>query len=345
MAKGTGIAGSCANRQGPRLSFVLPFLSYFLPLGLLFVAGCTEQQRAVDLYIDAVMLKDLNQKELAIERLNTAVQVDNRFTRAYSLLGDLYKETGDYQKSAVSYQEATRLNPQSFNDYFNLGQVNQIMGRFAEAVKAYSKACELKPDHLDAHINTAKCYYQVKDYDSALVYSERAEQLDPNVGDIQKILGDIYESKQDYERAIAAYKRALEMDSNNPDIMTALAIAYLRTSRDEPAKELLTSALKIRPTNIAHQYLGYCYLRLGEVDKAIDSYVKAIALNDRDWESFRGIGVAYMLRAISDKDDTLKSRAVEYWRLSLRINPTQPRSDSLRKLIHKYTQEETDGGG
>lgn len=334
-------------------------------LALLFSAGCGQEQQAVDLYVDAVMLRELDENEMAIERLNSAVQLNKRFSLAYSMLGEIYQEIKDYGKSAASYEKATELNPWSFKDYFNLGRVYQIVKKFARAVKAYARACELKPEHLAAHINTAKCYYEIKDYNEALTAAARAEQIDPNVSEIQKLLGDIYESQRDHEQAIRSYKRALEIDSNNPGVMTSLAICYLRTNRNEPAKELLTSVIQTQPdSDTAYQYLGYCYLLLRRqaiesyksapktdnntpwiktslveyLNKSIESYSRAIEINDKNWEAHRGLGVAYMLRALNNKDEMLKAKAIRQWRLSLDIKPNQLRHERLIKLIRKYSK-------
>lgn len=336
-----------------------------LIFGLSFSAGCASEQQAVDLYVDAVMLRELGESERAVEKLNSAVEANKRFSLAYSLRGEIYQEIKDYEKSAASYEKATELNPWSFKDYFNLGRVYQIMKKFAQAFKAYARACQLKPEHLDAHINAAECCYEIKDYNEALAYGRRAERIDPNVSDVQKILGDIYESQKDHNQAIRSYKRALEIDSNNPEIMTSLAICYLRTNHNEPAKELLTSATKIQPDNYtAYHYLGYCYLRFydqnlkaykaaqekgGEdlglkasleqnLENAIESCGKAIEINQEDWYAHKVLGVAYMSRALNDEDEALKAKAIEQWRLSLEIRPEQPNSDRLLRLIKYYSK-------
>jgi tetratricopeptide (TPR) repeat protein len=312
-------------------------------VGLLLSGGCGQEQRSVDLYVDAVMLKELNENEMAVEKLNSAVKLNKRFSLAYSMLGEIYQETEDYEKSAASYEKATELNPWSFKDYFNLGRVYQIRKKFTQAVKAYVKACELKPDYLEAHINAAKSYYEIKDYNSALIYGERAEKIDPNVGEIQKMLGDIYDSRKDYDQAIAFYNRALEIDSNNPEIMTSLAVAYLRTGRGSIAKELLTSVIQIQPdNNTAYKHLGFCCLQLKDVNKSVESYSRAIEIDDKDWESHRGLGVAYILKGKNEDgtiDDTLKAKAVQQWRLSLGIKPDQPNSKRLLKLIQYYSKK------
>lgn len=340
-------------------------------VGLVYLlcGGCSRRQQAVDLYVDAVMFKELDQNEMAAEKLNEAVQVNKHFSLAYSLLGEIYQEIKDYEKSAAAYENATKLNPWSFKDFFNLGRAYQLMEKFAQAVKAYVKACELKPDHLQAHVNAAQSFYKIEDYNSALAYGKTAEQIDPNVSDLQKVLGDIYEAQKDYDQAVRSYKRALEIDSNDTNIMLALAVAYLRTNRNQPAKELLTSVIQIQPDNdAARQYLGYCYLAFREeavkayeqelksrdkdaallaslekggeeaLDKSIESYEKAVEINDGNWEAYRGLGVAYMLRAIDDDNEMLKSKAVYQWRLSLEIKPDQPRRERLLRLIRKYSK-------
>lgn len=308
---------------------------------LLSLGGCAPPDREIDLYVDAVMLRQQGENQKAVEKLNAAVQVNERFSLAHSLLGEIYRQMNDYQKSAASYEEATKLNPWSFQDFFGLGRVYQVMKQFAKAVRAYVRACELKPNHLEAHVGAAKCYYEIKDYNNALVYSRRAEEIGSDVSEIQKLLGDIYQSQKDYSQAISSYKRALEVDSNNPEIMTSLAVAYLRnsTNYNEPAKELLTSVVQIQPDNgSAHQYLGYCYLLLRDIDKSVASYSRAVEINDEDWEAHRGLGVAYAMKAADGQDPTLKTKAVEHWRRALEIKPDQPRRQKLLRLIEKYSK-------
>jgi tetratricopeptide (TPR) repeat protein len=75
------------------------------------------------------------------------------------------------------------------------------------------------------------------------------------------------------------------------------------------------------------------------VDKAIESYSRAIEINDKDWQAFRGLGVAYMVRALNSKNEMLKAKAVHQWHLSLDINPNQPRRERLLELIQHYSKE------
>jgi len=323
----TGSPGLCEN--GSVVS-----LRVFLVVLVAAVCGCDQQgqapgtniiewpggqlskkeAQAVDLYVDAVMHKELNEDEQALQKLNAAVQLNDRYYLAYSLLGQIYQQMKEYEKSAV-------------------------MERFALAVKAYVRACELRPDHFGAHLGAAESFYKLEDYDQAIAYGEKAAEIDPNVIDVQKLLGDVYESQKDHEQAIAAYKRALEVDSNNPEIMTALAVVYLRSNRQGYAEELLSSVVKMQPDNgQAYKYLGYCYLLLKDIDKSVESYSRAIEINQNDWDAHRGLGVAYILKGTAEDgsiDEQLRAQALKHWRRSLQIKPDQPK---LTKLLQKYTR-------
>ena len=61
------------------------------------------------------------------------------------------------------------------------------------------------------------------------------------------------------------------------------------------------------------------------------------SLNDKDWETLRSLGVAYMLKAIVGDDEALKLEAIRLWRASLKIEPGQPNSQMLLRLIGKYS--------
>ena len=81
-------------------------------------AMIAEEQRmqAVSLYVDAMMLNDINEREEAIQKLNQAVELDPQFALAFSLKGDILQTMEQYEDSADAYERATELDPWSFRD-------------------------------------------------------------------------------------------------------------------------------------------------------------------------------------------------------------------------------------
>lgn len=358
------------KRNRTLISYLL--MMCWVATALLFYVGCAPvdgESRSIELYVDAVVLAEQDKNHEAIKKLNTSVELNNRFSLGYSLLGEIYQKIQSYEQSAASYEKAAELNPWSFKDFFNLGRVYQIMEKFANAVRAYARACELKPDHYEAHINAAQSYYELKQYNEALAYGQRAEQIKPEAVEIQKLLGDIYKSHKDHNEAISSYKRALEIDSDDTEVMTSLAVVYLRSGRSNNAKELLNSVIGIEPyNNTAYRHLGYCellnYFQASEkyedekkvndgsaevlaslkeqmdelVNKSAENYTRAIEIDDQDWEAQKGLGVVYAIIGTNNNDDDAKQQAVEQWRLSLSIKPNQSNRARLIKWIEMYSK-------
>jgi len=174
----------------------------------------------------------------------------------------------------------------------------------------------------------------------------RADEILKKFGQTREGIGRIPKAKEDkeevenkdYGQIIESAENELGINGDNPDVMMQMAYAYLKIQRFELAKETLTSVIQLQPfNNTAYQYLGYCHLKVGDVDKAIESYYTAIELDDSDWEAHRGLGVAYILKARADRDESLKARAVEQWRISLDIKPDQLNRDALVKMIDAYS--------
>ncbi|MBA7688020.1 hypothetical protein ES703_96494 [subsurface metagenome] len=102
------------------------------------------------------------------------------------------------------------------------------------------------------------------------------------------------------------------------------------------------SVVEMEPNNnTAYRYLGYYYLKLESVDKAIESYSRALKIDDMDWEAHNGLGVAYIFQGRRDDgtiDESYRAKAVEQWNISLRIRPDQPSADRLEKWIKSSLQ-------
>lgn len=300
-------------------------------------ASIDPKEQAISLYVDAIMLNELNEREEAIRKLNHALELDPHFSMAYSLKGDILQGMEQYEESADAYERATLYDPWSFKDFFNLGKVCQIIKQWARAAKAYVSACTLDPQHYSAHLGAAQCFYELKEYENSLIYAQKAKELDPAQAAVERLLGDLYEAQKDHLQAINAYRRVIEMEGNKPDVMISLARAYLRSDRYNSAKEVLTDVIAMEPQNsLAYQYLGFAQLKLKETDQAVESYKKAVNAGQDDWMAHKGLGVAYMMLSIKNQNDKkIQALAIEQWTISLQINPDQPK---LQQLLDRYSK-------
>lgn len=298
--------------------------------------GEEAQSQAVSMYVDAMMLSELNEREQALLKLNSSLELDPHFAMAYSLKGDILQGMERYEDSAAAYESATMYDPWSVKDFFNLGKVYQVLKQWARAAKAFVTAATLEPGHYGANLGAAVSYYELKEYDNALSYAQKAKEIQPEDAAPERLLGDVFEAQKDHVQAIASYRRALELEGNKPELMLALARAYLRSGRYSSGKELLTDVIAMEPNNgIAYQYLGFAQLKLKETQEAVSSYAKAVEVDESDWMARKGLGVAYMLQAVKENnDEQLQAKALEQWNISLQLKPDQPK---LQQLIDRYS--------
>ena len=222
--------------------------------------GCN-RNKAVDHYVNALSLHEASLDEDAIQELQEAVKWDHEFSLAHSMMGDLYREKGQYDEAAGAYETACELDPWAFVDHLHLGQVYQILKRFTEAIDVLKRACELQPVSAEANYTLGICYFETKKYAEAARFCKKASELAPDDSKILSSLGDIYRESDDQYKAITAYKQALEVDPSQVDVMIRLGTAYINLKRYGPARLILDKAVAAE-SDKPEPYiaLGYCCL-------------------------------------------------------------------------------------
>lgn len=303
-----------------------------------FVSGCSASRQAVDVYLEAVALDEQGQHALAIEAFKQVIEVDRDFVLAYSGLGQGYLGTGALDEAAWALAKAATLDPWSFSDHVDLARVYDRQGKFPEAAKMYGRAAELAPEDLAVQYRAAECYLQAGQPVRALAHAEQAMKVDEPSQAVLQLLGRIHEAQGNYEQAVAAYRQMAELAGDTPDAMLAIAIAQIRNGKYGQAREGLMTVLQRWPKEaVAFRHLAYCFLKLGDTDRAIGMYEKAIDLEGNDWEAYRGLGVAYMVKSRESADDRLQSLALQYWRQALAVGPDLPGRERLQRLIKEHS--------
>jgi len=302
------------------------------------VSGCSVRPEALEAYLDGMRLRERGRTDLAIEKFRQALEGDQGFALAYSELGRAYLAGGDLAEAEGAFRQATLLDPWSFRDYVDLARVHQMRGRFTGAEQAYVRAAELAPESPELQLEAARCCLQASMPDRALAHLELATGIEGRSPEVLHLLGLVHEARGQYEQALAVYREWSELTPETPDGMLALALAQSRNGEYDKARQILVAVLQKWPREArAFRQLAYCLLKRGDTDGAIDSYERAIALRGDDWESHRGLGVAYMVKARQTADDRLQGLALRHWREALSLDPDQPRHEVLQRLIREHS--------
>lgn len=322
----------------------VPIISAVLIIGS---PGCTSQQSAttvvdtkpagVDYYVQALAANKAGKPDESIGFLEKAVAVNPDLRMARIMLGDAYRNKGDYQRAATQYEAATKLDQYTAANHYNLGLAYQFLNRLQASANAYLRALQLNPKDVKSNMNLGLVYLALGDSNSAVYYLQRATQLDPNSFEAWTNLGVAYDARGNAGDAEKSYRKAIELKSDDPVTLQNLAQNLISQQRTDEAIQVMRTAVATGDSPAAHKRFGDALVAAKRFDEAVTEYDIALKADPQFAAAMSDKGFAMIGKYVADLylDDKLRTGAVDLWRASLRINPAQPRViEALRKWEH-----------
>jgi tetratricopeptide (TPR) repeat protein len=202
--------------------------------------------------------------------------------------------------------------------FSNLGSVYFNQGQYQNAEKEFLKAIQLDPQNINARRNLATTYSKMRLYDKALREYQEALFLDKASCEIRLSIGNLYQNQGHYGLAIRQYENILALDPKHEGAYQNLGNSYYHLGQMEKAKEYLEKLLSINVENDnGYNNLGSVYYHLGRVDEAMALYQKAIALNAANANARSNLGNMYFYKGQLEK-------AIEEYKMALSIDPRHP---------------------
>jgi len=204
------------------------------------------------------------------------------------------KATGTYAGDAKARVARLKANPTSAQKLSTQAQV-----------KASSAA--------SGAFNDAVALQQAKKYDEAIAKYKEAIQATPNEASYYYSLGTCYQAKEDWDNALGAYQKAGQINPNESaykQLVTQMKQAKAsplvnsaiekQTKADAAGKFDLAgavadyeAALKVNDDGATHSYLGTAYQGLGNNQKALSEYTRALALDKSLVDTYYYLGTVY----------------------------------------------------
>ncbi|GJM15918.1 MAG: hypothetical protein DHS20C13_12450 [Thermodesulfobacteriota bacterium] len=240
------------------------------------------------------MLESAREAQLAFAQSGTMIShlVDNWGQNALIDLISSIKETDDYQTAIKS---VTNLD---FPLFYESWEKDLRSKNLEERIPGVSvKGVRIK--------NTEK-----KSIDG----SEDLIDIDNNRARDYTRLGDLLKQRGRLSPASYEYEKALELDPYSPIISSRLAYALNIIGESERAREVLYPIIEFYPSHIdIHMILGRIYLDEGNLSKAEEAYLTAIAINPYDPEVHASLIVLYDKQGQTE----LKQREEKFLKLLL----------------------------
>lgn len=170
-------------------------------------------------------------------------------------------QSQDYQKALKNFEIAAQLKPEDTTAYLYGGIAAQQAELWDKALENYYKLIELG--------------YEQKDVYNSTIYVERA-------------------INKDNEKALEVVKKAREVFPDDKDLMKEEINLLISTDQADEARGKLEAAIAAEPEN-ANLYYNLAFLndQVGNKEKAIEQYKKAVSLDPDYFEANFNIAVIY----------------------------------------------------
>lgn len=291
----------------------------------------------VDKYVQAVRANKSGNRDQAIASLEQATRINPKLTMARSMLGDLYKEKGDYNAAAGQYEAVTQLDPYGGRNYYKLGVVYQLLVRLQEAITAYAKAIKLDPRDWESNMNLGLVYLALGNKDAAVSSLSRATMLNPGAAPAFSNLGVALEAQGRYPEAEVAYRRAVELAPTDSPALTNLGENLMAQKKPREAATIFQRLVEAHDSAAARKRYADALALSTRIDEATAQYRAALEQDQKYYPALNGLGAVLIAkyRQNLQLDEPTRVAAVEAWRKSLAINPSQPRVEELVKRWSK----------
>ena len=210
------------------------------------------------------VLYDARDFRPARDRFAEAVALDPTHDEAHAMLGWAQYHLGEHKAAAITFKTVLRRQPGWAGLHDGLGWARLRLGRYHLASEAFRAALDRSPEFVDALIGLGTAQFELGQYAVALPPLEAALR---------------------HRRTLVGTESA---DLAGVRAKVGWILYYLDRYRD--AIEAFGAALRSAPDGHGlHNGLGWCYLRLGDKDRARAAFQRALALKPDYLDALEGL--------------------------------------------------------
>lgn len=252
----------------------------------------------------SLIYKDMKKQERELYYLEKALEANPKEYATYYLLGNYYYLKNNYEVAIAYYYKSVELNDQFFDGYCGLAAALYSVDDYENALKALEQARILKDDSDKVFYALAKTYIQSKEYRKAKYYLEEAMVINPDTNYMRE-LAKINYFLGNYDKSMELYQMLLA-DSNKGEIFNDLGLCYYHLGQQQKALEFFEKALKENPEKAIYNYnVAICYKSLGE-NKKYHQYINdAFKITPNNEQDF--VDVSCMYADCCKKDKALET--------------------------------------
>ena len=265
---------------------------------------------------------------------------DEEDRRARLLLMDTYRMAKDLPKALLAGKEALAKYPADpairENEALLLGENGQV----EDAVKMLRAQLTNSEMDRDTYMNIAQVYERSRHYKEAEEAARAAEVLPGQARDNEMVwflLGAIYERQKMFDRAETEFKKALAVNPRNAPVLNYYGYMLGDLGqRLEEAQALVERALKEEPYSGAYlDSLGWIYFKQNKLVDAETTLRKALQRESHDATIHSHLGDLYAKTGRMDLAASEWEKSLAEWRRAL---PADIEADKIAEIEKRLGQ-------
>ncbi|RMG58575.1 MAG: hypothetical protein D6722_23390 [Bacteroidetes bacterium] len=232
----------------PKTFFSL-FFAFWLSSPLLAQFPTTSMNpEALAAYQEGQSLLALGDLQGAHAATQAALRADTGYVDACDQMAEVFRDMGQLDSTIAYYQRSLRLYPRNVRAHQGLAIAYHMQEDPLAAINQYRELLNHHPGYPQAYYGMAKVFFAVNEYEQAVEYSEQAMRvyLRANQGaaaaDARMLAGQSYMKQGEYKQAIRYFKASERYFGDRPYYPYYLGFCYLRMGQKQKALDLLHEA-------------------------------------------------------------------------------------------------------
>lgn len=223
----------------------------------------------------------------AIEVLTQALSLtndDDNIGRIYSTLADVYGETKQFKQGILLLNKAIANHPENLDLIEAKANLLFTAKLGHKGVEVLKKELTKRPRNVSLLYSLGALYEQMGKIKESLATMREVIEIEPNNYSALNFIGyTMADQGQNLDEAERLIRRALLLDPGNGAITDSLGWVLYRKQDYTKALDYLIRATRVSPGEpVIIMHVGDAYLKLGQRDKAIEQYKKALSAGPED---------------------------------------------------------------
>ncbi len=217
--------------------------------------------------------------------LQKTIELKQDYKLAYKQLFLVESEARNYEKAIEYSKNYEALITDIINDwvyFYEKGFSYNALKQYDNAIINLSKSVDINSKNINTFLELGFAYTKLKNANEAINFFEKAKAIDSNSHIAYNGIGEVYRDiNKDYNKAISWYQKALAKKKEERKACFGIGYCLNAQGKYDDAIPFLTTAIKQEPTYAAaFTELGFSYSKLNKFSNAIESFNKAISLNE-----------------------------------------------------------------